>query len=59
MKRLMLFMLATMLVYPMGFAAKKAKKSVDLFPDGTEIPEWFRQNEPVDVDKLGKKVRID
>ena len=55
MKRLMLFMLATMLVYPMGFAAKKAKKSVDLFPDGTEIPEWFRQNEPVDVDKLGKK----
>lgn len=55
MKRLMLFMLVTMLVYPMGFAAKKAKKSVDLFPDGTEIPEWFRQNEPVDVDKLGKK----
>lgn len=55
MKRLMLFMLATMLISPMGFAAKKAKKSVDLFPDGTEIPEWFRQNEPVDVDKLGKK----
>ncbi len=55
MKRLMLFMLVTMLISPMGFAAKKAKKSVDLFPDGTEIPEWFRQNEPVDVDKLGKK----
>jgi polygalacturonase len=51
----MLFMLATMLISPLGFAAKKAKKSVDLFPDGTEIPEWFRQNEPVDVDKLGKK----
>lgn len=55
MKRLMLFMLATMLISPLGFAAKKAKKSIDLFPDGTEIPEWFRQNEPVDVDKLGKK----
>ena len=55
MKRLMLFMLAAMLVFPMGFAAKKAKKSVDLFPDGTEIPEWFRQNEPVDIEKLGKK----
>ncbi len=55
MKRLMLFMLAAMLVFPMGFAAKKAKKSVELFPDGTEIPEWFRQNEPVDIEKLGKK----
>ena len=56
MKRLMLLLLATtILAIPMSFAAKKAKKSVELFPDGTEIPEWFRQNEPVDIEKLGKK----
>lgn len=47
-------MLATILVLPVA-NAKKKKKVVELFPDGTEIPEWFRQNEPVDLEKLGKK----
>lgn len=55
MKKLMLILLAAMLLLPMGVAAKKAKKNVDLFPDGTEIPEWFRQNEPVNIEDLGKK----
>lgn len=55
MKKLMLLLLATMLVIPTSFAARKAKKNVDLFPDGTPVPEWFRQNEPVDIEKLGKK----
>ena len=55
MKKLMLLLLATALVIPTSFAAKKAKKKVELFPDGTEIPEWFRQNEPVNIEKLGKK----
>lgn len=55
MKKLMMLLLAAMLTFPVGFAAKKAKKSVDLFPDGTEIPEWFRQNDPVNIENLGKQ----
>jgi polygalacturonase len=30
----------------------------DLFPDGTPIPDWFRQNKPTDINKLGKHYRI-
>jgi polygalacturonase len=30
----------------------------DLFPDGTPVPDWFRQNNPVDVGTLGKRFRI-
>ena len=35
--------------------AKKAKKSADLFPDGTEVPAWFHDATPVDVSTLGKQ----
>ena len=28
------------------------------FPDGTPIPDWFRQNEKVDISKLGTTYRI-
>lgn len=27
----------------------------DLFPDGTQVPDWFRDIRPTDIDKLGKK----
>ncbi|WP_207429448.1 glycoside hydrolase family 28 protein [Pedobacter sp. SYSU D00535] len=30
----------------------------EVFPDGTPIPEWFRQNKPTDINKLGKHYRI-
>lgn len=30
----------------------------DIFPDGTPVPEWFRQNEVVKTGKLGKAFRI-
>lgn len=30
-------------------------KSQDKFPDGTKIPEWFKENKPTDINKLGKK----
>ncbi|MGZ5190108.1 MAG: rhamnogalacturonidase [Flavisolibacter sp.] len=30
----------------------------DVFPDGTPIPDWFRQNKPTDINKLGKHYRI-
>jgi polygalacturonase len=28
------------------------------FPDGTPIPDWFKQNSPTDINKLGKHYRI-
>ena len=30
----------------------------EVFPDGTPIPDWFRQNKPTDITKLGKQYRI-
>jgi polygalacturonase len=30
----------------------------EVFPDGTPIPDWFRQNTPADINKLGKRYRI-
>ena len=32
--------------------------SQENFPDGTPIPEWFRQNTPTDIGKLGKRYII-
>lgn len=32
--------------------------AADLFPDGTPIPEWFRQNKATDIAKLGKAYKI-
>ena len=52
MKKILPLLLAFLLAAPTTFAKKK--KDIDRFPDGTEIPEWFRQNEPVDIEKLGK-----
>ena len=53
MKRLLALLMVVLLTIPNVYAKKK--KDVDRFPDGTEIPEWFRQNEPVNVQDLGKK----
>lgn len=53
MKRIALLLLAVLLVLPTAFAKKK--KDIDRFPDGTEIPEWFRQTASVDIESLGKK----
>src|SRR5690606_31328873 len=30
----------------------------ELFPDGTPIPEWFRQTTPTDIGQLGTHYRI-
>lgn len=53
MKKLIALLMVVLLTIPNVYAKKK--KDVDRFPDGTEIPEWFRQNEPVNVQDLGKK----
>jgi polygalacturonase len=39
-------------VYASGLRAN------DRFPDGTPLSEWFRQTEPVDINRLGKHYRI-
>ena len=33
-------------------------KAQDLFPDGTPIPEWFRDTTPTDISALGKQYTI-
>jgi polygalacturonase len=53
MKRLIALLMVVLLTIPNVYAKKK--KDVDRFPDGTEIPEWFRQNEHVNLQNLGKK----
>lgn len=35
-----------------------AKKTVDLWPDGTPIDAWFRDTVSVDISKLGRQYRI-
>lgn len=50
-----LITLSLALVCATSFAKKK---TVELFPDGTPIPEWFSDTTKVDVDKLGKKYVI-
>lgn len=52
MKKFVVFLLATIFVISVD---AKSKKKSDLFPDGTEIPAWFRENVPVNIDSLGKK----
>jgi polygalacturonase len=49
--------MALMLLVCTSVLAKK-KQKVDLFPDGTPIPEWFRQTDEVDISKLGKQYKI-
>lgn len=52
MKKILLLLLTAVLAIPVVHAKKK---NVDLFPDGTEVPEWFRQNVSVDLAQLGKQ----
>jgi len=35
-----------------------AKKTIDLWPDGSQISEWFKQTDETDISKLGKQYRI-
>ncbi|MDE6722239.1 MAG: exopolygalacturonase [Bacteroidaceae bacterium] len=35
-----------------------AKRTADLWPDGTEISAWFKQTAPVEVSALGKQYRV-
>ena len=48
-----------LLLLLMGFIVLNLNASAqELFPDGTAIPDWFRQNKPTDITKLGHHYRI-
>ncbi|PWG80592.1 rhamnogalacturonidase [Pararcticibacter amylolyticus] len=51
MKKIVLFLLVCIHL-ALGLEAK------ELFPDGTPVPDWFRQNKAVDIKTLGKAYRI-
>ena len=57
MKRL-LYVWLSCLICHISSEAKEKQPPVDLWPDGTEISEWFRDTTPVDLSKLGKQYRI-
>ncbi|NDW11457.1 exopolygalacturonase [Bacteroides sp. 214] len=52
MKRLKIYMLLFACIASMATSAK------ELFPDGTPVPDWFREIEKTDISKLGKQYRI-
>lgn len=49
----LIWMVCTLLSMP-----SFAKKTIDQWPDGTEIGDWFRQTTPVDITTLGKAYRV-
>lgn len=57
MKKTIITALLMVLSISSTFAAKKAVVK-DLFPDGTEIPQWFKDTQSVDLSKLGKQYKL-
>ena len=55
MKKLLFITL--ILLTALTVSAKKKQKA-DIFPDGTPIPEWFRQIDSVKIENLGKQYKI-
>jgi polygalacturonase len=53
LQKIKLALLLTVAILPNMFAFAQEK-----FPDGTPIPDWFRQNDNTDINKLGKRYRI-
>lgn len=56
MKRFIYLSLLCVICHCYGFSKKQEPK--DLWPDGTEISDWFRDVTPVDVSKLGKQYKV-
>ncbi len=52
-----LLFISLILLTALTVSAKKKQKA-DLFPDGTPIPEWFRQIDSVKIENLGKQYKI-
>ena len=60
MKKILLLALMTVLTLSQATAANKSKArtNTDIFPDGTEVPTWFHDTTPVDLQKLGKQYKL-
>ena len=58
MKKFLISLMACTLMCVPSFSKAKNKVKADLWPDGTAISEWFRQNEEVDLSKLGKQYKV-
>ena len=56
MMRIQKLMTALLFLFALMFTLNTTAQEV--FPDGTPIPDWFRQNKPTDIGKLGKHYRI-
>ena len=56
MMRIQKLMTALLFLFALMFTLNTTAQEV--FPDGTPIPDWFRQNKPTDINKLGKHYRI-
>jgi polygalacturonase len=46
------------LLFMVGITLTLNTSAQEVFPDGTPIPDWFRQNKPTDISKLGNRYRI-
>lgn len=57
MKKTLLVALTLVLAIPL-FAAKKQKQQIERFPDGTEIPDWFKDVAPVELPSLGRQYKL-
>lgn len=57
MKRFLILLIVSAALLS-SFARRKSETPRDIFPDGTEIPAWFRDTLAVDLSALGKQYRI-
>ena len=57
MKKLFLTALIAVLTLSQAEAAKKSAQK-DVFPDGTEIPEWFHNTDAVKLSELGQQYKL-
>ena len=56
MKKILLLMLTVLTLS--ATAKPKAKKTVETWPDGTEMDAWFQNTAKVDVNTLGRRYVI-
>lgn len=58
MKKFLTAALLLLLTLTGAEAAKKKAPKQDLWPDGTPVAEWFRDNKSVDIATLGKQYKL-
>lgn len=58
MKNLSILSVLCFVALALSICAKPKKTTPDLWPDGQEIGQWFKETTPVDVSKLGKQYRL-